>query len=78
LHVLACQPKAVRFHEINDLRLLRKPDALSTTHGRRFKSAPGSYLYTARARDQSSTGTQCNDLGCKDAVYAAQSCRLDP
>jgi streptogramin lyase len=35
--------------------------------------APGSYLYTAWARDQSSTGTQCNYLGCKDAVYAAHA-----
>jgi N-acetyl-anhydromuramyl-L-alanine amidase AmpD len=35
--------------------------------------APGSYLYTAWARDQSSTGTQCDYLGCKDAVYAAHA-----
>ena len=31
----------------------------------------GNYLYTAWARDTSSTGTQCSFLGCNDAYFAA-------
>jgi hypothetical protein len=36
----------------------------------------GNYLYTAWARDTSSAGTQCDSLGCKDAVMAAQTFSL--
>jgi hypothetical protein len=32
---------------------------------------PGDYLYTAWARDSSSSGSQCGGLGCTDAVMAA-------
>jgi hypothetical protein len=35
--------------------------------------APGTYLYTVWARDQSSTGTQCSYLGCDDAFMVAAS-----
>ncbi len=38
--------------------------------------APGNYLYTAWARDTSSTGSQCSSLGCNDAFFAAQSFSL--
>src|SRR5204863_237939 len=35
--------------------------------------APGNYLYTAWARDATSTGSQCSSLGCTDAFFAAAS-----
>ena len=35
--------------------------------------APGNYLYTAWAKDVSSTGSNCSSLGCNDAFFAAQS-----
>src|SRR5438477_11626924 len=31
----------------------------------------GNYLYTAWARDTSSSGTQCSSLGCDDAYFVA-------
>ena len=38
--------------------------------------APGNYLYTAWARDASSSGTQCGSLGCTDAFFPAQTFNL--
>ena len=38
--------------------------------------APGSYMYTAWARDAASTGTQCSFLGCNDAFFAAKTFSL--
>jgi hypothetical protein len=38
--------------------------------------APGNYLYTVWAKDTSSSGIQCNYLGCKDAVLGASSYSL--
>jgi hypothetical protein len=34
--------------------------------------APGTYLYTAWARDTASTGAQCSYLGCTDTFFAAR------
>ena len=38
--------------------------------------APSDYLYTAWARDASSSGTQCSSLGCNDAFFVAQTFAL--
>ncbi len=38
--------------------------------------APGAYLYTVWARDATSTGTSCGNLGCSDAYFPATAYTL--
>src|SRR5205807_1321635 len=38
--------------------------------------APGNYLYTAWARDASSSGTQCGSLGCPTCFFPTQTFNL--